>query len=259
MSRTWLVPRGTTTGRREDGLGPDRPSRRCAFFLWGGALAGLALIGLIGSPSVLAANAVPAGKDPPFTISGSVDGLAPGVGSQLPLTVSNPYDFPIKVTTLTVGAGDAGGPCLGKSLEVQPLGGTVQVPARGSATTLLAVTLLKSSPEICQQATWPLTYGGQAVRVSSAAGGGGTGTGPSGSEGSGTGTSGGSAGGTPIGSPGQTGNGPSSTGLAFTGLTLWILIAAAAALLISGAAILLAQQRRRRRLAAEHLEGSWAP
>jgi hypothetical protein len=209
---------------------------------------------------VLGADSMPTGKAPPFTISGSVNGLAPGVGSQLPLSISNPFDFPIRVVTLTVAVGDAGASCLGQSLQVQPLRAPVQVPARGSATALLAMTLSNRSPDVCRQATWPLTYGGQAVRVSSSAGGGGTGTGPPGNEGSGTGTSGGTAGGSPI-SLGGTSNGPSSTGLAFTGLTLWILIAAAAALLTSGAAILLAQHRRRRRLAAQGVvaEESWCP
>src|SRR5438552_18754181 len=120
ISQTRLVVRGITTGRRDDGLGPHGPSRPGVFLLWGSALAGLALIGLIGSlgmpghrgapakspiqrlivsevvgggPGVaarptlattpdgapsyaLVANALPACKDPPFSISGSVDGLA---------------------------------------------------------------------------------------------------------------------------------------------------------------------------------------
>jgi hypothetical protein len=279
-----LAATAVRAGRHHRGGDSAARSRRGAPALLRVALAGFVLAGLsttvpvasgavaapmaAGAPTgaggergyVLTADSMPAGKAPPFTISGSVNGLAPGVGSQLPLSITNPFDFPIRVVTLTVAAGDAGGSCLGSNLQVQPLPGPVQVPARGSATALLAMTLSNRSPDVCQQATWPLTYGGQAIRVSSSAGGGGTSTGPSGSQGSGPGASGGAAGGSPIGSPGQTGNGPSSTGLAFTGLTLWILIAAAAALLISGAAILLAQHRRRRRLAAERMvaQGSWA-
>jgi hypothetical protein len=253
-------------GHHRDGGGSAARSRRDAPALLRAALAGfvLATVGITsavasGATSVAAAATPPAGQDPPFSINGSVTGLAPGVGSQLPLTISNPFNFPIRVVTLTVAVGDAGASCLGKNLQVQPLQRSVPVPARGSATTLLPVTILSSSPDVCQQAAWPLTYGGQAVRVSSSAGGGGTGIGPSGNGGTGTGPSGSATGDTPIGSPAQTSNGPTSTGLAFTGFALWILVAAAAALILAGAALLVAQ-RRRSRLAAERVvaDESWA-
>jgi hypothetical protein len=256
MALEWLAAALVKAPHHGDGGDSATRSRRGASALLRAALVGFVLADLgitvpvaTGATASAAGAAVPVATDPPFTISGSVNGLAPGVGSQFPLTVSNPYDFPIKVTTLTATVGDAGASCLGQSVQVQPLRHPVQVPARGSAIALLAVTLSNSSPNVCQKATWPVTYGGQAVMVSSPAGGGADSSA----------SSGGSAGGTPIGDPPGTSNGPSIAGLAFTGLTLWILIAAAAALILSGAAVLLAQHRRRR-LAAQSAvaDESWA-
>ena len=173
------------------------------------------------------------GEDPSFAIRGSVSGLAPGVTSQLVLKIANPFGFPISVTGLTVTVGDAGGSCVGQDLHVQPFHGPLQVPAHGTATTLLQVTLSNSSSNTCQAATWPLAYSGQAVEVGTSGGGGETAV-------SGSGTSGAS-----LGNPGQNSTAPGGTGLPATGLALWVLTALAAVLLVLGAAVLLAQRRHR--------------
>jgi hypothetical protein len=171
----------------------------------------------------LMAASAPVGQDPSFPISGSVQGLAPGVRSQLAVAISNPFEFPIRIIQLTVLVGDAPGPCVGKDLEIEPFRGPLQVPAGGRATTYLGVTLSDSSPDVCQAAAWPLTYRGQAVMVN-ASGGGGTST--------------------PVAKPGAPSPESSGSGLPLTGLTLWVLIAVAVVPLVGGAGILLVQRSR---------------
>lgn len=197
-----------------------------------GVRSGAPVVGLTGrvsgaasGPSVqLVSASIPVGQDPSFPISGSVDGLAPGVRSRLAVTISNPFAFPIRVIQLTVVVGDPSGPCVGKDLEIEPFRGPLPVPARGRATTDLGVTLSPRSPDACQAATWGLVSRGQAVMVNNS---GGPGSSP------------------PLAEPGATVSPESSgSGLPVTGLALSALIAVAAVLLAGGAALLLAQRRR---------------
>jgi hypothetical protein len=184
----------------------------------------------------LMATSIPVGQDPSFSISGSVQGLAPGVRTRLAVAISNPFAFPIRVIRLTVVVGNAAGPCGGKDLQIERFRGPLQVPARGRAITYLSVTLSDSSPDVCQAASWPLAYRGQAVMVN-ASGGGGTST--------------------PVANPGEASPKPSGSGLPLTGLTLSVLITVAVVLLVGGAAILLVS--RRRSAAARPTQDSRAP
>ncbi len=204
-------------------LGTGAPGGRPAVLATGAARpAGLRLI----------AASLPVGQDPTFPISGSIQGLAPGVRSQLAVTISNPFRFPIRVVQLIVVVGNAGRPCEGTDLEIEPFHGPLQIPARATGTTRLGVILSNSSPDVCQGATWPLSYHGQAVQVPASSGSAGAlpadgGTVTSGSH------------------LGQTSPEPSGGRLPLTGLMVSTLIIAAAVLLAGGAAILLAQRRRR--------------
>ncbi|HZQ77990.1 MAG TPA: hypothetical protein VFE55_11710 [Acidimicrobiia bacterium] len=100
-----------------------------------------------------------------FVVSGDVDGLAPGVTRTLSLTLSNPNDGAISVRSLTVTVGDGRGGCTAGNVEVGPWAGPVLVPGRGRAAVSLPVTMLDSAPGVCQGATFPLTYGGSAVKA----------------------------------------------------------------------------------------------
>lgn len=108
------------------------------------------------------------GDDPaaqPFLVSGDVDGLAPGVTRTLSLQLSNPNSGEISVQSLTVTVGDGHGGCAGSNVHVGPWSGPVFVPGRGTAQVSLPLTMLDSAPGACQGATFPLTYGGSAVKA----------------------------------------------------------------------------------------------
>ena len=179
----------------------------------------------------LMAASLPVGQDPSFPISGSIQGLAPGVRSQLAVTISNPFPFAIRIVQLTVVVGNAEGPCMGTDLEVQPFRGPMQIRARAMATTHLGVILSNRSPDVCQAVTWPLAYRGQAVEVPA-----------SGGDAAAPPPGGGTA--TPAQPPGPTSTASGGGELPVTGLAAATLITAAV-LIAGGAAILLAQRRRR--------------
>lgn len=117
-----------------------------------------------------------------FTISGSLPGLlVPGAGGQLPLRVSNPYDFDLRVWGLAVGvrAGSSQPGCDGPAnlrvTQSNTIGGSVSivVPARGSVTlpaqgaTAPRVTMLDLavSQDACKNAVFTLFYSGIGTRA----------------------------------------------------------------------------------------------
>lgn len=99
-----------------------------------------------------------------FAISGSVNGLYPGLTKPLTLTVTNPQHFPIVVTSLTVTVRDARLGCTGDNVAVTAFGGPVPVPALASATVPLLITLAHHAPDACQGAVFPLLYSARAFR-----------------------------------------------------------------------------------------------
>ena len=100
-----------------------------------------------------------------FVVSGDVAGLAPGVTHPLSLRLSNPNRAAISVEGLVVTVGDSPAGCSGDTLQVGGLAGPVLVPGGGEAQVSLPVTMAASAPAICQDATFPLTYGGSAVKA----------------------------------------------------------------------------------------------
>jgi hypothetical protein len=113
-----------------------------------------------------------------FVISGNVDGLYPGAQATLALRVHNPLDRSISVRTITIVADNANSGCAASKLAagagptplnsvytitlspplVIPKGQTVNGPQ-------VPITLLKTAPDACQNATFLLHYGGTAVRA----------------------------------------------------------------------------------------------
>ena len=131
------------------------------------------------------------GNDPKgsFALTGQADGLYPGAVIALPLTVTNPQSFGIRITELTIGVGIPvlpSSPLPGVSLAPACTSGAVQIGVLDSSGQFRAqnpipvsVTLGKngfasmptvrlrmvaSPPDACQGATFPLSYGGSAVK-----------------------------------------------------------------------------------------------
>jgi hypothetical protein len=106
-------------------------------------------------------------NSPGFCISGNVAGLYPGIHGSLLLTVSNPNPVPIIVGTLSALAADANASCLAADVNATSFAGSLLVGAGtpsspGTATQSLNITLINSTPSVCQGKTWVLTYGGTA-------------------------------------------------------------------------------------------------
>jgi len=119
--------------------------------------------------SVLGRQLVKAPDDNPaarsFGVSGDVADLAPGVTRPLRLRLTNPNDSDISLEAVQVTVGDGSTGCSGGTLRVAALPGPVFVPRLGEAGVTLGVTMSASAASICEGATFPLTYGGSAVKA----------------------------------------------------------------------------------------------
>jgi hypothetical protein len=99
-----------------------------------------------------------------FSITGQVSGLYPGRTAPLVLTVTNPLKFEIFVVSLSTTVGTASPGCAAGNLAVSSFSGHAGVPANGSATIAVSVTMTHSAPDGCQGVTFPLHYSGLATR-----------------------------------------------------------------------------------------------
>jgi hypothetical protein len=100
-----------------------------------------------------------------FVVSGQVENLRPGGSRPMVLTVRNPNSVGIRVTSLTVRAGNASTACQASSLTLPQWTGSLVVPKNGTGTLTVQVSLKPTAPDACQGARWPLTYGGTAVKA----------------------------------------------------------------------------------------------
>lgn len=117
-----------------------------------------------------------------FTMSGSLPGLlVPGSGGTLPLTVTNPYDFPLRVWSLrvTVLAGTSQPGCDGAAnLQVTqsnassgalsitiPALASVTLPAQGATTPVVTMRDLPTNQDACKNATFALSFSGTGTRA----------------------------------------------------------------------------------------------
>lgn len=101
---------------------------------------------------------------PGFRITGSAQGLMPGVPGRLTVTVRNPYRFPIRVTSIQATARDAG-ECRGTNLAPARLRRALVVPRRGVRRVVLPVSLAQNAPNVCQGAAFRLVFTGRAVKA----------------------------------------------------------------------------------------------
>ncbi|MFP5309204.1 MAG: hypothetical protein ACLGIR_06450 [Actinomycetes bacterium] len=91
-------------------------------------------------------------------VSGAVSGLAPGVTQTLRVTVRNPNRFPVVVTdvSVAVGTSDRAG-CAASTLSIGRLPAQVTIAATGTRDVTMSAVLLRSAPDACKGARWPLT------------------------------------------------------------------------------------------------------
>jgi len=102
-----------------------------------------------------------------FTISGGTDGLYPGNTAPLTLTLANPNSENIRVTEITVSVVGTTDPfCAASNLKTNDYDGSpLLVPANGTTSITLPITLLRRAPDACQGATFSLSYGGTAEQA----------------------------------------------------------------------------------------------
>lgn len=129
---------------------------------WAGASLLVAAAGFaFPRPSSGAPNNAPSTGKGDFTILGSIGGLYPGETVPLTLTVTNLRTFNIQVTSIKASVGSASSSCKGSLLQVTGFSGSLAVPAGGSASTSVQVSLSHSAPDACQNALFPLSYVGK--------------------------------------------------------------------------------------------------
>ncbi len=114
-------------------------------------------------------NTNPNGNAPhTFTISGSLPSVFPGQSTVMYLTVDNPNNQAIEVTSLTLRVGDASRACtaanLSPSSETQNF--TVVVAKNsslGGQSFPMPISMSAAAPDACQGATFPITLTGIAT------------------------------------------------------------------------------------------------
>ena len=104
-----------------------------------------------------------------FSISGHVADLVPGVPATLPLTITNPNPWPIRVLSVDVSVGTpSSGACPASTLRVAPFSGAALASPRGTVSIEVPVELVDSRTHDqsgCPRATFPLSFTGTAERV----------------------------------------------------------------------------------------------
>jgi hypothetical protein len=97
-----------------------------------------------------------------FQIAGSVHGLYPGDSTDLMLTVSNPFSFPIVVKSISTTVGSPRPSCKALYLTVGSFSGHLKVTSHGSAQVSVPVVLAHAAPNGCQGVRFGLEYHGLA-------------------------------------------------------------------------------------------------
>lgn len=122
--------------------------------------------GLLTLVGVLAA--VPAAGKPrrglaPFRVTGSVEGLVPGIPGVIPVKVRNPYRRPMTLVSVTARVRNASERCTRWNLDVRPFRGRLRIPRGRTRVARLRVRMpLNAAPE-CRGAKFPLDFRARAV------------------------------------------------------------------------------------------------
>ncbi len=129
-----------------------------------------------GEPVSSGNQAAPPGEDGappvPFGIAGSVHGLAVGVWTPIPVTITNPNDVPITVTALRVAvSGRPNGCDAVANFETRASSAPFTVPARVDAFTVplakrpaIRLRSLGTDQSRCRRQTLALSFSGSATR-----------------------------------------------------------------------------------------------
>ena len=95
---------------------------------------------------------------PALKVTGGVRYLYPGARRPLPLVIRNNRGFRIRVESLTVRVTNARRGCGRKYLKVGRFGRKLVVAPHGFRTLALPVTMLRSAPDACKRAVFPLRF-----------------------------------------------------------------------------------------------------
>jgi hypothetical protein len=115
----------------------------------------------------VAAPAEAAGEQP-FSITGEVAGLYPGIVTTLDAVVTNHQPFEIRIVSVSVRVDDATAECPGSLLDIADVTPDVAVAAGATERVPLALRMSRSAADACQHATFPLLFTARAVATSDA-------------------------------------------------------------------------------------------
>jgi hypothetical protein len=95
---------------------------------------------------------------PALKVTGGLRFLYPGARRPLPLVIRSNRGFRIRVVSLTVRVGNARRGCGHRYLKVGRFRRKLVVPPHGFRTLVLPVTMLRSAPDACKRASFPLRF-----------------------------------------------------------------------------------------------------
>jgi hypothetical protein len=95
---------------------------------------------------------------PALKVTGGLRYLYPGARPPLPLVIRNNRGFRIRVVSLTVRVRNARRGCGRKYLKVGRFRRKLVVAPHGFRTLALPVTMLRSAPDACKRAVFPLRF-----------------------------------------------------------------------------------------------------
>ncbi|HEY7136164.1 MAG TPA: hypothetical protein VIB48_13965 [Acidimicrobiia bacterium] len=100
-----------------------------------------------------------------FTLTGDVAGLFPGGTRNLQVRITNPTNTAMRVTTVTVTVHDASVACRAPNLVADSYTGKAYVGRHGATSVTIPVRMVRTAPNACQNATFPLVFRAEAVKA----------------------------------------------------------------------------------------------
>ena len=95
-----------------------------------------------------------------FAISGSMNGLFPGATLPIVLSVFNPNNTQITVTSISTTVGNASSKCHAGYLTVAAFSGSLPVASGQTVSVAVDATMSHSAPNSCEGVVFPLHYSG---------------------------------------------------------------------------------------------------
>jgi hypothetical protein len=129
-----------------------------------GLIAGWGVASRDAAPDLSAGSARLVSATSLLDVTGTVQGLIPGVPRALTVRVANRRRYDIELRSIAVTAGQASDDCLAGRLALGGYRGRLQIRARRAKSLRVPIQLLPGAPEACQAAIFPLHYRARAVR-----------------------------------------------------------------------------------------------